>query len=700
MSSSSTAVLALLATVSFLAPAQGASVASQSDAELRTNPIRKVVTMLQDMQKTVEAEGIKEEELFDKFMCYCSGGEGQLAASIEQGNSQIGWLTRMIKLGASQKSQLEQDLKTHRADRAAAEQTMSASTELRKKDAAAAAATIGDMKSNIGSMVAALEALKKGLSAALLQTGVGSTLRNIIAHSPAVRASQRGSLLAFLETGSGMEGGSDTIIGVVEQMKETMEADLAETEKSEAESKTTYETLMTSKKSEIEAAGKAIETKSARLGRWAWFRAWALGALAKTTDAVAEDTKFQANLKQSCATKQAEWDERCKIRAEEMKAISETIEMLNSDEALELFKKTLPPTAALIQTSVTTRSQMRRVQSLVQKATGLDKKHSVTRRLVLAALKSGTGGFEKVATMIDGMNEVLEGEQVQDDKLDAWCLSELDKAKQEANATEADVGDLAAAIDSQREAIETMSSEIQALQAGLAELDKDVAEATEQRKDEHAEYMDDAASNRAAVELLGMAKNRLNQFYNPAVYKETVPVAEKEEEEFFAQRRSNFMSDLHGGRAAPGPPPETFSGEYKGSGSSSGIINLIDEMVKDMEDDMAEAKRDEEEAQKDYEETMNDAATKRSKDSQLMVTKESEKAEETTKLEEFKESRRTKKGQLEVLEDMIDDLHKTCDNLVEHYATIKEARTQEVEALKTAKALLAGAHFFSMQRTR
>merc|ERR1719515_619240 len=373
-----------------------------------SNPIRKVVTMLQDMQKTVEEEGKKEEDLFDKFMCYCEGGEGALDASIQQGKAQIEQLSASIKRGTAEKSQLEQDLVQHKADRAEAEKTITESTALREKEAAEFAATSGDMKSNIASMTAALEALKKGLSASLLQTGVGNTLRNIIAHSPAVREAQRDSLMSFLETGSGVEGGSDTIIGIVEQMKETMEADLAETESKEAEGKTTYETLMTSKKSEIEAAGKAIETKSARLGKWAWFRGWALGALAKTTDAVAEDTKFQANLKQSCATKQAEWDERCKIRAKEMKAISETIEMLNSDEALELFKKTLPPTAALIQTSVTTRSQMRRVQSLVQKATGLDKKHSVTRRLVLAALKSGTGGFEKVATMIDGMNEVLE----------------------------------------------------------------------------------------------------------------------------------------------------------------------------------------------------------------------------------------------------------------------------------------------------
>merc|ERR1719380_368274 len=334
-------------------------------------------------------------------------------------------------------------------------------------------------------------------------------------------------------------------------------------------------------------------------------------------------------------------------------------------------------------------SEMRRVRDLVDKAMGSDKVHSVNRRLILTALRSGTGGFEKVNTMIDGMNEVLEGEQVQDDKQDVWCLAELDKAKEEAKATEADVGDLSAAIEEQRDAIATTATEIEDLKKGLEELDKDVAEATEQRKDEHAEYIDTAAGNQAAVELLGMAKNRLNKFYNPTLYKEPEPVAE---EEFFAQAARH--------RADPGPPPETFRGEYKKSESSAGIINMIDEMIKDMEDEMAEAKRDEEESQKDYEENMNDAATKRSEDSKLMVTKEGEKAEETTKLEEFKQSRRTKKGQLEVLEDMIDDLHKTCDNLVEHYATIEEARTQEVEALKTAKALLAGAHFFSMQRTR
>merc|ERR1719207_402373 len=325
------------------------SVLAVPSAATGSNPIRKVVTMLQDMQKTIEAEGKKEEELFEKFMCYCSGGEAKLQAAIDQGKAQIETLTSQIERGTAEKSQLDQDLVTHKSDRAAAENTIKESTAMREKEAAEFAATSGDMKSNIASMAGALDALKKGLSAALLQTSTGNVLRNIISHSPAVRPSQRDSLMSFLESGSSEQGGSDTIIGIVEQMKETMEADLVDAEKSEAESKSAYETLMTTKKGEIEAAGKAIETKSARTGEVAVEVVQDKADLEKTTKAVEEDTDFKRNLAGACATKQKEWDARQKLRAQELAAISETIEMLNSDDALELFKKTLPAAAALIQ---------------------------------------------------------------------------------------------------------------------------------------------------------------------------------------------------------------------------------------------------------------------------------------------------------------------------------------------------------------
>merc|ERR1719450_573326 len=286
--------------------------------------------------------------------------------------------------------------------------------------------------------------------------------------------------------------------------------------------------------------------------------------------------------------------------------------------------------------------------------------------------------------MVDGMVGVLEQEQVEDDKQDKWCLAELEKAKEEAKATEVDIADLGTAVEEARDAIATIDSEMEALKAGLAELDKSVAEATEQRKKEHEDFLDESASNQAAVELLGMAKNRLNKFYNPTLYKEA---PKKEEEDFFAQIAAR----------QPGPAPETF-GEYKKSESSDGVIAMIDDMVRDVENDMAEAKRDEEEAQKDYEEEMSDAATKRSDDSKLIVTKEGEKAEKAAMLEDSKEAKRTKGDELDVLETKIQDLHKTCDFLIEHYAGIREERLKEEEGLKASKNVLAGAKLGFMQK--
>merc|ERR1719502_1823261 len=316
-----------------------------------------------------------------------------------------------------------------------------------------------------------------------------------------------------------------------------------------------------------------------------------------------------------------------------------------------------------------------------------DKSHALHRHMMLAALKGGTGGFEKVAGMIDGMVGVLGEEQVKDDKTDVWCLAELEKAEEEAKATTADVADLEALIEEQADSVATVTSEIEALKEGLVELDKSVAEATEQRKKEHQEYIDSAAMNQATVELIGMAKNRMNKFYNPTLYKEP---EKKDEDDFFAQVAVR--------RAAPGPPPEMPSGEYKKSESSSGVIAMMDDMINDVEDDIAEGKRDEEEAQKDYEEEMNDAAAKRSDDSKLAVTKEGEKAELTTKLEENKELKRTKASQLDVMEAKQDNLHKTCDFLLAEYAKLKEERTKEEEGLKASKQVLSGAKVFLQGR--
>merc|ERR1719181_2136433 len=91
--------------------------ASQSGELVSANPIRKVVTMLQMMAKKVEAEGKKQDELFEKFFCYCDTGAVTLGKSIEDANTKIPQLESDIKEATELKAQLEADLAKHQTDR-------------------------------------------------------------------------------------------------------------------------------------------------------------------------------------------------------------------------------------------------------------------------------------------------------------------------------------------------------------------------------------------------------------------------------------------------------------------------------------------------------------------------------------------------------------------------------------------------------
>merc|ERR1719210_941487 len=116
------------------------------------------------------------------------------------------------------------------------------------------------------------------------------------------------------------------------------------------------------------------------------------------------------------------------------------------------------------------------------------------------------------------MVDTLKKEQVDDDNKKEYCGTQMDSSDDKKKVLERSVSDLETAIATAEEGIATSKDEIAALEAGIKALDKSVAEATEQRKDQSAEYKELMANDAAARELLLFAKNRLNKFYNPALY--------------------------------------------------------------------------------------------------------------------------------------------------------------------------------------
>merc|ERR1712238_273460 len=239
-------------------------------------------------------------------------------------------------------------------------------------------------------------------------------------------------------------------------------------------------------------------------------------------ETLGEDKTFLGELEKSCATKTSELEERSKTRTEELVALADTIKVLNDDDALELFKKTLPgASASLVQVVAGQRkSAASTVRAALAKANAQDRPGLELLMLALTGKKAaGAAGFEKVIKMVDDMVKILGREQVDDNDKKEYCAMQFDVSDDQKKALERTVAGEEAAIATAKETVATLTSEIAALTSGISALDKSVASATTQRKDENTEYKALIASNTAATEVLAFAKNRLNKFYNPKLYK-------------------------------------------------------------------------------------------------------------------------------------------------------------------------------------
>merc|ERR1719215_1952812 len=131
------------------------------------------------MVKKVEAEGEKEQQLFDKYMCYCKTSGGDLSKSIGDAETKMPQLDADIKSGEAKKKQLDEDIKQHQVDRSAAKEAMASATALRKKDAAAYEKESSKDAANIAATAKAMTAIENGMGGAFLQTSAANILRHL-----------------------------------------------------------------------------------------------------------------------------------------------------------------------------------------------------------------------------------------------------------------------------------------------------------------------------------------------------------------------------------------------------------------------------------------------------------------------------------------------------------------------------------------
>jgi hypothetical protein len=559
-------------------------------------------------------------------------------------------------------------------------------TAVREKELEEFQANEKDVVNSLAAMKNAILVLSKHnpsfLQGKAVEAVVTSEVRKAVEavlSKPKVDLSHKAKLAGLLQ-GQGKQPGltnsgsytpaSGQIFGILNQMKDEFEANLSQMQKDEMQAAADFADLKKAKQAEI-AAGKAkLKEKTFGLADSDDFLATAKEDLAMTREALASDVAFIQDLRLRCQQSDKDWELRSKTRAEEIAAIADVIAMLSDDDAFDLFGKTVDKPSVFVQVRSAKRAEKATRARVVGALNALAQKSGSTQVLALAA-SAQLDAFEKVKKMIDEMVAVLKKDQADEVKHRDFCVEEFDENEKQTLVKDNEIKDLKGLIAKSENTMKTLTEEMAALKDSIKEMQKQMAKASEEREAQNKDFQTVAADQVATQEILKKALKRLESFYKKALL----------------QSREDPVP----GAAAPPPPPAM--GEYKKNAGSSGVMVMIENVIKEAHESEKEAIKDEADAQAGYEEFIKNSNAAIEKASNEIVAKTEQKAETEATMVQAKSDLDSAVIDSEKLATYKAELHDSCDFVIKNFDVRQAARMDEIEGLGKAKAILSGSEF-------
>merc|ERR1719199_64158 len=434
-----------------------------------------------------------------------------------------------------------------------------------------------------------------------------------------------------------------------------MEADYKAASEKEQMAAAAFADMRTAKQAAIDAGWQMSEQKEDELAKTDNLVAEAKEDLGQTEETLAADQEFLNNLDKMCADSDSAFEKRKASRLEEIKAVSETIEILTGDEARDAMSGTY----SLLQTSST--DQNRKAAAAVLRKVGL-KTHNID--ISFLASKVELDAFTKVKKAIDDMIATLKQEQSDEVKKNDYCTQELQSTEMSIAKTDDLKADLQAKIGSLESQEATLADEIEADKAAIAQGQMDLQRASEDRQRENLDFQKTIADQTMTIEILMKAMERLAQFYDAQLIqvqakKQTPPVAQA---------------------------------EYKPNAGASGIMSMIEKLIYDAKDLVKDSKAAESESQAAYEQLVTDTNQSIADLSAAVVEKTAAKAKAHKDRLNAESDLMDTVDELEGLHKYEADVHAECDYVLKNFATRQQARGDEIEGLQQAKQILDGAN--------
>jgi len=643
--------------------------------EAAGSPVSKVIVLLQDMLKQLEKEAAEDEEIYDALACWCETNDKAKTKAIADAEARIKDLETKIEELTATSARLNTEIDGLNKEIAANEKALADATKMREQQLKDFNAEEADALNSIELLGAAVETLgaHHGASSMLEipdHVAISETLKhelsvNFAQYDGVITPSQKRQVQAFIQnkvmpgsSGSSYEPKSGAIFGILEQMKETFETNLAASQKEEEQNQRAYEDLKAAKEAEIAAGKNQVDTKTQELATTDEKNAQAKEDLEDTRNTLSADEEFLLMLKEKCSVTDEEWEDRQKTRQTEMQACSKALAVLSSDDAHDLFKGTFNP--GFLQTGVSHPEQRSKAYTVLMQAA----KHSP--RLSAMASRVKLDAFTKVKKAIDDMITQLGKEKEDEIKHKDFCTDELNQNQLQTEKKNREKSDLEAKIEDLELTIKTLTEQIEQLKAEIAEMQVQMKRAGEDREKENKEFQQTVADQRASVILLSKALEILQGFYDKAA-----------------------MLQQHQEPAGP-PPPPGFK-EYKKNPQSSGVMAMITQIIEDSKAMEAEAIKAEGSAQSAYEAFVKETNASIEAKSKDIANKSESKAKAEDYLVQSQTELDSVNTNLDELSAYNSELHASCDYILKNFDIRQTARDEEVEALKQAKAILSGA---------
>lgn len=652
-----------------------AQVAFSSDVDEGRTAVNKVITILRDMKDQLEKESGNDEEVMDQMICWCETNDKSKTKAISDGQQKVKVLTAAIEQYSNSATSLKEEISQGQKDIAANMQELSEASAIRDKEQAEFAENEKQQASSVSGLTNAIKSIGARTGMALRQQSLMQVdgelegLSSIDASDAKLRQmgippKQRRMVQAFLQSKSHNPASAE-VFGVLKQMKESFESSLKESQTEEADAVKAYKQLKGAKSAELQAAQDQVDAKSAQMAEAVERLAQSKQDLKDTTRALESDSKFLADLKDRCSNMDLEFAERSKTRALEIKAVGQALAILSADDARDQFGKS---TKFVQIRSNKNGSRARQVAAKLVLTTAASLKSPQ-----LAALASSirTDVFSKVKKAIDGMLQQLKQENQDEIEHRDWCIDELNQNERQTD----DAYDSKKELETQQEDLnlflQNVDSEIAAANAEINDMKVQLKQASENRAKENKDFQETVMDQHATQELLTKALEKLKDFYSKQALVEVQ------------------SGDVHAKKSGQAPPPGFAS--YKKNAGATGVMMMLEGIIKESKTVEQEAQAGEQEAQAAYEAFIKDT------NEAIESLEKGVTAKEVAKSRSAGDMARTSadlKAQLKTLEELSSysqELHLSCSFTIKNFEIRQNARAKEMEALKQAKAVMSGA---------